>query len=146
MLVLGIDHGSVRVGLAISDELGIFAMPLEVVPLASALTRIAELVQQRKIGMIVLGMPRNMDGSYGPKTEEVRRFAEKLKTKVSIEIRFWDERLTTLGAERALREADVSSKKRKEVIDQLAAQQILEGFLESLSAQGGVAGDSQEED
>ena len=129
--ILGIDYGAVRIGLAMSDEIGMLATPLETVASSAALKRIQEIVAQYGIQKIVLGMPRNMDGTYGFKAEEVRKFATLLQTKLSIEICFWDERLTTRGVERMLIEADVSRKKRKEVIDQLAAQQILQSFLDA---------------
>ncbi len=134
MRTLGIDYGSVRVGLALSDEIGMLAMPLETVENARAFERILEVVAEKQVESIVVGMPRNMDGSYGPKAEEVRKFAERLKATVAIEIHFWDERLTTKSVERMLIEADVSRKRRKEVIDKLAAQQILQGYLDAQAA------------
>lgn len=134
MRVLGIDYGTVRVGLALSDELGMLAMPLEVVPAQKAMVRIKEVVAEKQAKLIVLGMPRNMDGSYGFKAEEVKKFSTELSKHISIPIKFWDERLTTQGVEKMLIQAEVSRKRRKEVIDQLAAQQILQGYLDSLGA------------
>lgn len=131
MRILGIDYGAVRVGLALSDDLGILAMPLETVEGPKVMNRICQIILDRKIEFVVIGMPRNMDGSYGPKAEEVRRFSDTLKKKLPVEIRLWDERLTTQSMERMLIEADVSRKKRKEVIDQLAAQQILQSYLDA---------------
>jgi putative Holliday junction resolvase len=133
MRSLGIDHGSVRTGLALSDELGMFASPFETVETPKVIDRIVQIVAEKKVHIIVVGMPRNMDGTYGPKCDEVKAFIEKLKTRCSIEIRTFDERLTTRSAERILIEADVSRKKRKELIDKVAAQQILQGFLDSQS-------------
>ena len=131
MRALGIDYGSVRTGIAGCDELGMFASPLETVETHKAIQRICELAQQRQVELIVVGMPRNMDGTYGPKCDEVRAFIEKLKIQCNLPIRTWDERLTTQGVERMLIDADVSRKKRKEVIDKLAAQQILQSFLDA---------------
>lgn len=142
MRTLGIDHGSVRVGLALSDELGMLATPLETVEAPRALKRIRELIAEKRITRVVVGLPRNMDGSYGPKAEEVRRFADSLKTALSIEVHLWDERLTTLGVERMLIEADVSRKRRKEVVDKLAAQQILQGWLDAQSARSASVSDA----
>jgi putative holliday junction resolvase len=131
MRVLGVDYGTVRVGLALSDELGMLATPLEVVPAPKAFSRIKEIVTEKQAGLIIMGMPRNMDGSYGFKAEEVKKFAESLGKQLSIPIKFWDERLTTQGVEKMLIQAEVSRKRRKEVIDQLAAQQILQSYLDS---------------
>jgi putative Holliday junction resolvase len=131
MRVLGIDHGSVRTGLALSDELAMIASPLETVETYKVIDRIHQIVNEKKVELIVIGMPRNMDGTYGPKCDEVKAFIEKLKLKCPLPVRTCDERLTTRSVERMLIEADVSRKKRKEVIDKLAAQQILQSFLDS---------------
>jgi len=131
MRAIGIDYGSVRVGLAGSDDLGMIATPLETVANKNAIQRICEIIIERQVNFIIVGMPRNMDGTYGPKCDEVKAFIEQLKTKCTIPIRTWDERLTTQSVERMLIEADVSRQKRKEVIDKLAAQQILQSFLDS---------------
>jgi putative holliday junction resolvase len=131
MRTLGVDHGTVRVGLALSDELGMLATPLETVENPKTLARIQALITEKNISKIVVGLPRNMDGSYGPKAEEVRKFAEHLKQKVNLPVVLWDERLTTRSVERMLIEADVSRQKRKDVIDKLAAQQILQSYLDS---------------
>ncbi len=132
--LLGVDYGSVRVGLALSDELGMMAIPLTTVENAKAIEHIHSLVQEKNIQQIIVGMPRNMDGSYGPKAEEVRRFVQKLNQKKSLDIKLWDERLTTKSVERMLIQADVSRQKRKKVMDQLAAQQILQSYMDSQSS------------
>ena len=131
MRSLGVDYGTVRVGLALSDEIGMLATPLETVERAKAVQRIQEVVRTRDVGTVILGMPRNMDGSYGPKAKEVEQFAEELRKAGVNDLKFWDERLTTRSAERMLVDADVSRKRRKEVIDKLAAQQILQSYLDS---------------
>lgn len=136
---LGIDHGDARIGVAISDDLGMLAHPLETIAVkevADPLARIAQIVERDKIGTIVLGLPRNMDGSYGPAAEKVRAFAEKLRALVACEVKMWDERLTSVAAQRSLHEAGRNVKKSREVIDQVAAQLILQGWLDSQAMLG----------
>jgi putative Holliday junction resolvase len=133
MRILGIDYGSVRVGLALSDELGMLATPLETVEESVCLARISAIVKEKQVGRMVIGLPRNMDGSEGPAAQRVREFMGVLAKRTGLEVVTWDERLTTRSVERMLVEADVSRKKRKQVIDKLAAQQILQGYLDALS-------------
>ena len=131
---LGIDHGDARIGLAVSDELGMLAHPLETIHLreiTDPVAHIAAIVARDRIGMIVLGLPRNMDGSYGPAAEKVRAFAEKLRAACPCNLKLWDERLTTVAAQRSLHEAGRNAKNSREVIDQVAAQIILQGWLDS---------------
>lgn len=137
---LGIDHGDARIGLAVSDELGMLAHPLETIHLrevADSVARIAEIVARDKIGQIVLGMPRNMDGTYGPASEKVRAFAEKLKAATPCPVKLWDERLTSVAAQRSLHEAGRTVKNSREIIDQVAAQMILQGWLDAQAMLGG---------
>jgi len=131
MRILGVDYGSVRVGLALGDESGMLATPLETVAQSRALTRICNIVSEMKIQTVVVGMPRNMNGSYGPKAEEVHQFVRSLAKIAPVEVRFWDERLTTQAVERMLVGANVSRKRRKLVVDKLAAQQILQSYLDA---------------
>ena len=134
MKLLGIDYGQRRIGVAASDETGTLALPLEQVdaePPAGACERIAALARERGIERIVVGMPRNMDGSYGPAAESVRAFIAELKKSVSAEIVTWDERLSTAQAERAMLEADYSRKRRRAQRDVLAAQLILQNYLDA---------------
>ena len=136
---LGIDHGEARIGLAISDELGMLAHPLETIAVketADPVARIAAIVARDKIGMIVLGLPRNMDGSYGPAAEKTRAFAEKLRAACACPLKLWDERLTTVAAQRSLHEAGRNAKQSRKVIDQVAAQLILQGWLDSQAMLG----------
>ena len=136
---LGIDHGEARIGLAISDELGMLAHPLETIHVKETpdpVARIAVIVVRDKIGTIVLGMPRNMDGSYGPAAEKVRAFAEKLRAACPCPVKLWDERLTSVAAQRALHEAGRNVKDSRKVIDQVAAQMILQGWLDSQAMLG----------
>lgn len=130
---LGIDHGDARFGIAISDDLGMLAHPLETIHTKAGdpIPRIVQIVEKEKIGMIVLGLPRNMDGTYGPAAEKVKAFAEKLKAAVSCPVKLWDERMTTKAAQRGLHAAGKNTKQSRGIIDQAAAQIILQGWLDS---------------
>ena len=131
---LGIDLGEARIGLAVSDQLGMLAHPLETITvqrISDALNRIAAIVLRDAIGTIVLGLPRNMDGTYGPAAEKCRAFAEKLRPRVGCPVILWDERLTTVAAQKSLHAAGRSVKQSRPVIDQVAAQMILQGWLDS---------------
>jgi putative Holliday junction resolvase len=134
MRTLGVDLGTERVGLALDDGLGMLATPLETVPARDALARITALVAERGVGTIVLGLPRNMDGTYGPAAEAARRFGETLAARTPARVEMWDERLTTRSVERMLLEANLSRKRRREVVDKLAAQQILQSWLDAQEA------------
>ncbi|MEK0445206.1 MAG: hypothetical protein RLZZ399_527 [Verrucomicrobiota bacterium] len=133
--VLGIDHGDARIGLAISDELRMLAHPLETVPSDSqALERISTIVHQRSVDTVVLGLPKNMDGSKGPAAQKVQAFADSLRAKIpSLRVVLWDERLSTVAAQRSLHEAGRNTKQSRAVIDQVAAQIILQGWLDAQS-------------
>ena len=136
--LLGIDLGQARVGLAISDELGLLAHPLETFPAESSknlMERIAAIVRERKIEQIVVGLPRNMDGSAGPAAEEALAFVEKLRTQSKCPVVTWDERLTTVAANRALHEAGRKTRGTRNQVDQVAAQIILQGYLDHLQLQ-----------
>jgi putative holliday junction resolvase len=135
---IGLDHGDARIGVAISDELGMMAHPLETIHLKESdpLSRIRQIVEANKIGMIILGLPRNMDGTYGPAAEKVRGFADQLKAAVACPVKLWDERMTTKAAQRSLHAAGRKVKQSREVIDQAAAQLILQGWLDSQAMLG----------
>ncbi len=136
---LGIDHGEARIGLAVSDELGMLAHPLETVhvgKVADPVAHIAAIVARDQIGIVILGLPRNMNGTYGPAAEYVRAFAEKLRAAVPCEVKLWDERLTSVAAQRSLHEAGRTVKNSREVIDQVAAQMILQGWLDAQAMLG----------
>lgn len=128
MRILGIDHGTKRIGLAISDELEMIAEPLPFVE-ADKPAQIAAIARERGIGKIVIGLPRNMDGSCGPSAAAAREYAEKLRRLVDAPIEMWDERLTTSQANRVLIEGNVSRAKRKERVDSMAAQLMLQSYL-----------------
>jgi len=130
---LGIDLGDARVGVAISDELNFLAHPLEtiVVKNTPALPRILTLIAEKNIDTIIVGVPRNMDGSHGPASEKSKAFIETLKQKAPCRVLPWDERLTTVSAQRSLREAGRKAHEQKSIIDQAAAQIILQSWMDS---------------
>jgi putative pre-16S rRNA nuclease len=136
--LLGIDLGLARVGLAVSDELGMLAHPLETFPAASPkklMDRIEEIVDERKIECVVVGLPRNMDGSVGPAAVAALAFVEKLRAQLSCPVVSWDERLTTVAANRALHEAGRKTRTTRGKVDQVAAQMLLQGYLDHLQLQ-----------
>jgi putative Holliday junction resolvase len=136
---LGIDLGDARIGLAISDDLGILAHPLETLQVKgpiSALDRIAQIIEREKVGTVVIGMPRHMDGTYGPAAEKAKTFAAELGKRVSAAIRFQDERLTSVAAQRSLHDAGRNVKQSRAVIDQVAAQMILQSHLDAAVGEG----------
>lgn len=135
--VMGLDVGDKTIGVALSDPLGWTAQGLETIRrigIKKDLQRLEEIIKEYEVNKIVVGLPKNMNGTIGPQGEKVLEFNERLGKRFSnIEIIQWDERLTTVAAERSLIEADVSRKKRKEVIDKIAAVYILQGYLDSIS-------------
>lgn len=133
--VLAVDFGQARTGLAISDELGLLAHPLETISsakMSAVLQRIAVLVREKNIECVVVGLPRNMDGSLGSAAEAALAFVEKLREQISCPIVTWDERLTTVAANRALRDAGHATRTSRRWVDQVAAQMILQGYLDQL--------------
>jgi len=135
---LGIDLGASRIGIAISDELGMLAHPVETIPNDSGfLSKLQKMVIEKGITAIVMGIPRNMDGSYGPAAEKAKLFLSQLKTEFpSVQLIPWDERLTTMEAQRLLHAAGRDVKKSRPVIDQVAAQVILQSYLDSVALAG----------
>src|SRR3984957_2361497 len=136
MRILALDHGTKRIGVAISDELGMIAQPLEFVPaepFEKFLARLNEIIQTKQVGSLIVGMPRNMDGSYGPAATKVREFVAVLKESITMPIVFWDERLTSTQANRYLVQANVRREKRKEKVDQTAAAILLQSYLDTHS-------------
>jgi putative holliday junction resolvase len=137
--ILGVDFGRARIGLAISDELQLLAHPLETITFGDdAAARIAKVVRERKIEQVVVGMPRLMSGQVGVAADEVLRFVEKLRAVLACEVVTWDERLTTVAAHRALRDAGKKTRATRGFIDQVAAQMILQGYLDRQQATGRV--------
>ncbi|MEI8294362.1 MAG: Holliday junction resolvase RuvX [bacterium] len=130
---LGIDLGDARVGVSISDDLGMLAHPLETIPAQSTdvVKRILALAAERSVAIIVVGMPRNMNGTLGPAADKAKAFIEALRRETTISVVSWDERLSTVSAQRALQEAGRNAKQQRAVIDQVAAQIILQSWLDS---------------
>ncbi|WP_170329277.1 Holliday junction resolvase RuvX [Ruegeria arenilitoris] len=133
--LMGLDLGEKTIGVAVSDRMRGVASPLETVrrkkfTLDSA--RLLEIIADREIGGIILGLPKNMDGTEGPRCQSTRAFARNLSRLTEVSIGFWDERLSTVAAEKALLEADTTRKRRGEVIDHVAAGYILQGALDRL--------------
>ena len=133
--ILGIDFGRARIGVAISDELRLLAHPVETIPSSKkAIARVATLAQDKGVECIVVGVPKLMSGGLGSAAEEVLRFIEDLRKAVSCDVVSWDERLTTVAAHRALRDAGKKTKDTRAYVDQVAAQMILQGYLDSLQS------------
>lgn len=133
--VMGLDLGTKTIGVALSDRLWSVASPHETVQrrkFTLDAARLLEIAQAREVGGVILGLPRNMDGSEGPRCQSTRAFARNLERLTELPIGFWDERLSTVAAERALLEADASRKRRAEVIDSVAASYILQGVLDRM--------------
>ena len=133
--VLGLDLGTKTIGVALSDRLLSSATALETVKrrkFTLDAARLLEIAAEREAGGILLGLPRNMDGSEGPRAQSTRAFARNLTALTDLPIGFWDERLSTVAAERALLEADTTRKRRAEVIDAVAAAYILQGALDRM--------------
>ncbi|MGG0657601.1 Holliday junction resolvase RuvX [Rummeliibacillus pycnus] len=135
MRIMGLDVGSKTVGVAVSDALGWTAQGIETVKIDEeneefGIERIRELVQQYGVTEFVVGFPKNMNNTIGPRGEASQAYAKLLEDTFSLPVTLWDERLTTMAAERLLIEADVRRKNRKKVIDKMAAVMILQGFLD----------------
>ncbi|MDO6726751.1 MAG: Holliday junction resolvase RuvX [Cognatishimia sp.] len=134
--LIGLDLGTKTIGVAVSDGLQSAATPLETVKrkkFGVDAARLLEIIAERNVGAIVLGLPLNMDGSEGPRAQSTRAFARNMAKLTPLPIIYWDERLSTVAAERALLEADTSRKRRAEVIDHVAASYILQGVLDRLA-------------
>ena len=136
MRLLGLDIGERRIGIAVSDELGMTAQGISTLYRGNPeedIRRLAGIIREWSGEKIVVGLPRNMNGTYGPQSQKVKDFIEELKSEIPIETIYWDERLTSVAAERTLIEGNVSRKKRKTVIDKIAAVMILQGYLDRMS-------------
>ena len=133
--LIGLDLGEKTIGVAVTDSFLSVATPLETIrrkKFGIDAARLSEIIADRRIGGLILGLPRNMDGSEGPRCQSTRAFARNFDKLGDIPISYWDERLSTVAAERALLEADTSRKRRAEVIDHVAAGYILQGVLDRL--------------
>lgn len=132
---LGIDLGSVRIGLALSDELGWMAHPWQTLSRSPrSVEEIVKLVIEKKISTIVVGLPRSLNGNYGPAAEQCRTFAQELQQQTQAKVILWDERFTTAMASRQLQEAGRKQKQQRSIIDQAAAQQILQSWIDAKQA------------
>ena len=134
MRILALDVGDVRIGVAVSDPSGIIAQGLESITRINSkkdIKAVNDLANQHEAGKIVVGLPKMMDGGIGIQAQKVMAFVESLKREIEIPIVLWDERLTTVSANRVLIEADMSRRKRKKVVDKMAAALILQGYLDS---------------
>ena len=136
MRILALDHGTKRIGVAVSDELKTIAQPLEFIlaePFAGFLTRLKDIIREKEVESILVGLPRNMDGSYGPAALKVREFIAALRDAVTVPIQTWDERLTSAQAQRFLIQGGVRRDKRKQKVDKTAAAILLQSYLDSLN-------------
>jgi putative Holliday junction resolvase len=139
MRIMGLDFGSKTVGVAVSDALLITAQGIEIVrreqenKLRRTLARIEELIKEYEVEKIVLGLPKNMDGSSGERVEKTMEFKAMLERRTQLEVIMWDERLTTVAADRLMMEANVRREDRKKYVDSIAATFILQGYLDKLS-------------
>ena len=135
MRILALDHGSKRIGVAVSDETKTIAQPLEYIPaepFTGFLERLRQLIREKEIDLILIGLPRNMDGSYGPAALKVQEFMAVLRTAVTVPIKTWDERLTSAQANKILIQANVRRAKRKEKVDKMAAAILLQSYLDGV--------------
>jgi putative Holliday junction resolvase len=135
MRILALDHGTKRIGVAVSDETKTIAQPLEYIlaePFADFLERLKKLLVEKEVDLILIGLPRNMDGSYGPAAQKVEAFVAVLRSAVIVPIKTWDERLTSSQANRILIQGNVRRDQRKEKVDKMAAAILLQSYLDGI--------------
>ena len=138
---LGLDYGSKTVGVAVSDGLGITAQGVEIIrrtqenKLRKTLARIEELIAEYDVGILVLGYPKNMNNTEGERCEKTKEFAQMLERRTGLSVVLWDERLTTVAADRHMMESGIRRENRKQYVDEIAAVFILQGYLDSLAFQ-----------
>jgi putative Holliday junction resolvase len=133
MRYLALDHGTKRVGVAVSDELKMIAQPLEFIPTEpfdAFLARLKQILTDKEVERVFIGMPRNMDGTYGPAAQKVQEFIATLKQEISVPIHTLDERLTSAQANRVLLQGNVRRAERKQKVDAMAAAILLQGYLD----------------
>lgn len=136
MRIIGLDVGDKTIGVAVSDQLNLVAQGLGVIHRSNDemdINKLKELIEKYEVDRIVIGLPKNMNGTLGSQSRKVKEFGDIIKQNLKIDIEYWDERLSTVAAEKVLIKGDVSRKKRKEVIDKLAAVIILQGYLDAYS-------------
>ena len=135
MRILALDHGTKRIGVALSDETKTIAQPLEYIlaePFAPFLVRLKKILIEKEVDLILIGHPRNMDGSYGPAAQKVETFVGVLKTAIAVPLTLWDERLTSRMANRILIQGGVRRNQRKEKVDKMAAAILLQSYLDGI--------------
>lgn len=135
MRILGLDVGSKTIGVAVSDPLGFTAQGITTIRRTNKekdLEEIKKLCDEYKAEVIVIGLPKNMNGTIGPSGEITMAFGKLIEEELKVEIKFWDERLTTVAAHKAMLEADLSRNKRKKIVDKVASTFILQGYLDML--------------
>lgn len=139
--ILGVDFGRARIGVAVSDELGMLAHPVETIATGHGdpAARIREIAADKDVERVVVGLPRHMSGALGDAAAEALAFAEKLRAILPCDVITWDERLTTVAANRALRDSGQKMRNSRGVVDQVAAQMILQGYLDALQDQRDAA-------
>jgi len=133
MRILSLDHGTKRIGVAVSDETKTIAQPLEYIPaepFADFLARLKKLLVEKEVDLVLIGLPRNMDGSYGPAAQKVQAFVAVLRSAITVPIKTWDERLTSAQANRILIQGKVRRDQRKEKVDKMAAAILLQSYLD----------------
>lgn len=151
MRIMGLDYGSKTVGVAISDPLGLTAQGIEIIRrksenhLRQTLARIEELIAEYQVESIVLGLPKNMNNTIGDRAEKSLEFKQMLERRTGLNVFMWDERLTTVEANRTMMEAGIRRENRYKYVDQLAAVFILQGYLDSLSIKASMKEASEEE-
>ena len=134
MRILSLDHGTRRIGVALSDEMKIIASTLEFIPsepFENVIARLGEIIREKEVELILIGMPRNMDGTYGSAAEKVKEFIALLQTHIATPIKTWDERLTSAQANRVLLQGNVRRDQRKQHVDKMAAAILLQSYLDS---------------
>lgn len=136
MRILGLDLGDKTIGIAVSDPLMFTAQGITTIKrinIGKDIEEIKKICEEYSVDEFLVGLPKNMNGTLGPQSEKVMEFCKVLEKKIKKKITLWDERLTTVAAEKAMLEADLSRKKRKKIIDKMAATYILQGYLDSLT-------------
>ncbi len=134
MRILALDPGTVRIGVALSDELKMLATPLQALPaepFADVVERLRRLIREKEVELILVGLPRNMDGSYGPAALKVQEFVAALRSALTVPIQTWDERLTSVQAHRYLDQSGVRARHRREKVDPMAAAILLQSYLDA---------------
>jgi len=140
MRILALDHGTKRIGVAVSDETKTIAQPLEYIPaepFADFLARLKKLLVEKEVDLVLISLPRNMDGSYGPAAQKVEAFVAVLRNAITVPIKTRDERLTSAQANRILIQARVRRAKRKEKVDKMAAAILLQSYLDGIQLDHG---------